>query len=143
MVSWIIKYITNRVLAAELKVQARRAMLKPFKPCKHVGCVELTRDVYCDKHKPTDTRRDSVAWRYLYNTKRWKNMRAERLLISPFCVECERQGRRVRATDVDHINDHKGNRRLFYDVSNLQTLCHSCHSKKTMRENPHPPPKKV
>ena len=43
-------------------------------------------------------------------------------------------GRRVRATDVDHIRDHRGDWALFTDRSNLQSLCHSCHSRKTMRE---------
>lgn len=117
-------------------------MLRPFRPCKRVGCVALTRDVYCDEHKPSDKRREGVTWRYLYNTRKWKEMRALHLLMSPFCVDCVRDGKRTRATDVDHIRDHKGNKRLFYDKNNLQSLCHSCHSKKTMRENPHPPAKK-
>ncbi|WP_327198035.1 HNH endonuclease [Sporanaerobacter acetigenes] len=28
---------------------------------------------------------------------------------------------------VDHIEPHKGNEDLFYDINNLQSLCKSCH----------------
>jgi 5-methylcytosine-specific restriction protein A len=35
---------------------------------------------------------------------------------------------------VDHIVDHKGDWRLFVDRNNLESLCHSCHSRKTLRE---------
>ena len=48
--------------------------------------------------------------------------------------ECARRGLRVRATDVDHIVDHKGDWGKFTDRSNLESLCHPCHSRKTMRE---------
>lgn len=61
-------------------------------------------------------------------------MRAAQLLIEPFCAECAKQGRRVRASDVDHIRDHKGNATIFFDADNLQSLCHSCHSRKTLAE---------
>jgi len=35
---------------------------------------------------------------------------------------------------VDHIQDHKGDRALFADLDNLESLCHSCHSRKTAAE---------
>jgi 5-methylcytosine-specific restriction protein A len=31
---------------------------------------------------------------------------------------------------VDHIKPHKGDQRLFWDKSNLQTLCKTCHDSK-------------
>ena len=51
------------------------------------------------------------------------------------CVECEKQGRIVAASEVDHKVPHKGNSFLFWDRDNWQGLCKSCHSRKTMREN--------
>jgi 5-methylcytosine-specific restriction protein A len=48
---------------------------------------------------------------------------------------CQAEGHTVSATDVDHITPHKGNKELFYDVSNLQSLCHSHHSQKTAKED--------
>ena len=44
---------------------------------------------------------------------------------NPLCVECERQGRTVAATVVDHITPHRGNTFLFWSVNDWQsiTLC--------------------
>jgi 5-methylcytosine-specific restriction protein A len=71
----------------------------------------------------------------MYQTDEWKlDLRPAQLLREPFCRECARHGRRVRATDVDHVVDHKGDWEKFCDRSNLESLCHSCHSRKTARE---------
>ena len=47
---------------------------------------------------------------------------------------CHAQGITTPGTDVDHITPHKGNQDLFWDKANLQTLCHACHSAKSMTE---------
>ena len=109
---------------------------KPLRPCRHPGCVALTREGWCPAHKPKPAaRRESAAWHNWYNLSIWTDqLRPAQLLREPFCRECARQGWRVRATDVDHVQDHKGNWALFIDKSNLESLCHSCHSRKTMRE---------
>lgn len=107
----------------------------PLRPCAHPGCPELTRETYCAAHKPAEApRRESAEWHRLYFTRRWKKLRERQLLIEPYCAECAKKGMRTRATDVDHIRPHRGIRRLFYDSDNLQSLCHSCHSEKTMKE---------
>ena len=49
-----------------------------------------------------------------------------------------KQGMYVRATDVDHITPHRGDRQLFWDESNWQPLCHRHHSMKTAREDSNP-----
>lgn len=36
---------------------------------------------------------------------------------------------------VDHIRPHKGDQELFWDPANLQSLCDSCHSRKTATED--------
>ena len=56
------------------------------------------------------------------------------LLLEPFCRECAKQGLRVWATDVDHIEPHRGDWSKFTDRNNLQSLCHACHSRKTAEE---------
>ncbi|SPA17227.1 Putative phage holin (fragment) [Cupriavidus taiwanensis] len=33
----------------------------------------------------------------------------------------------MRATVVDHVRPHRGDRRLFLDRTNLQSLCKLCH----------------
>lgn len=112
---------------------------RPMRPCHHPGCAALTRERYCDRHAPLHIKLDirpddQQAWRRLYKTTRWKQLRATQLLMQPFCADCAKRGERVRASDVDHIKDHKGNKALFYDAGNLQSLCHSCHSRKTLTE---------
>lgn len=46
-----------------------------------------------------------------------------------------RQGLIEQATDLDHIEPHRGDMTLFWDHDNWQSLCHSCHSAKTASED--------
>ena len=54
---------------------------------------------------------------------------------NPLCVRCKEQGRLTPATQVDHIKPWRGDRELFWDISNWQSLCASCHSLKTNHED--------
>jgi 5-methylcytosine-specific restriction protein A len=47
---------------------------------------------------------------------------------------CEAKGRVTAANVVDHIVDHRGDTKLFWDTSNWQPLCKPCHSEKTAAE---------
>ena len=108
---------------------------KPLRPCRHPGCGTLTREGWCPQHKPREAPRspEAAAWRRWYSLKIWtEDLRPGQLLREPFCRACAARGIRTQATDVDHIRDHKGDWELFTDWSNLQSLCHSCHSRKTM-----------
>lgn len=130
----------------------------PLKPCRHIGCTELVRGGgYCIRHQSDARRirravqrerRESATWHALYDSDRWRMMRAEQLLREPFCRECATAGIRTRANTADHITPHRGDPTLFYDPDNLQSLCQSCHSRKTMEERtarrrPLPPVKNV
>ncbi len=53
----------------------------------------------------------------------------------PLCQSCMLQGKWIAATVVDHIKPHKGDKKLFWDSSNWQPLCASCHSRKTAKED--------
>lgn len=112
--------------------------MKPLRPCRHPGCHELVSGGYCQQHQPKrrDNRsEESRTWRWMYSTDEWtQDLRPTQLLLEPFCQECAKRGLRVRATDVDHIEDHKGDWAKFCDRGNLRSLCHSCHSRKTARD---------
>ena len=108
---------------------------KPLRPCKHPGCPELTREGYCPKHKPTHRRRASAEYHGWYLLPVWTDdLRPGQLLREPFCRECARRGIRTTATVVDHIRPHRGDWALFIDQANHQSLCKSCHDRKTARE---------
>ena len=107
---------------------------KPLRPCRHPGCTVLVPDGYCDRHRPKDSRSDEAkSWHWMYLTPEWTDdLRPNQLLQEPFCRECARHGVRVPATEVDHIRPHRGDWAVFTDRGNLQSLCHTCHSRKTM-----------
>lgn len=109
---------------------------KPLRPCRHPGCRALTRTGWCPEHqpRPRDTRTPQP-WRRWYSLPIWtQRLRPDQLAREPFCRFCAARGLRVRATDVDHIRDHKGDWSLFADPANLESLCHRCHSRKTAAE---------
>ena len=69
-------------------------------------------------------------------SRAWRKARLSYLADHPFCVECKKKDLLVPATVVDHIQDHKGNPILFWNVDNWCSLCSTCHNRKTVRENP-------
>ncbi len=108
---------------------------KPLRPCKHPGCPELTREGWCPKHKPKHQRRASAEYHGWYLLPIWKDdLRPGQLVREPFCRECAKRGIRTPATVVDHIRPHRGDWALFIDPANHQSLCKSCHDRKTARE---------
>lgn len=106
----------------------------PKRICREVNCNVLVDGGYCSKHKrePKPENRPS-AFKRGY-TGKWRKVSKFYLAKHPLCVECEKQGLVTLATDVDHIKPHKGDKTLFWDKNNWQALCHSCHSKKTVKE---------
>jgi len=116
----------------------------PRKPCGCPTCPNLipVGQQFCEVHRKDspdlEAVRPSRSGGNLYNTARWRRLRKQVLQREPFCRECKKHGAAVMATDVDHIKSHRGNEELFWDINNLQPLCHSCHSKKTRRDDMNP-----
>lgn len=112
-------------------------VLRSASPCRASGCGALVRDGsgYCPKHaKRTETiKRESSTQRgYGYA---WQKARAGYLRNHPLCRRHQEKGQLVAATLVDHIVPHKGDKALFWDKTNWQPLCDSCHSEKTASED--------
>lgn len=72
-----------------------------------------------DDYRPSSSQR-------LYNAA-WRTARLTHLIANPWCVNCMRHGKQVCATVVDHIRPHRGDRELFFDPNNRQSLCKYCH----------------
>jgi 5-methylcytosine-specific restriction enzyme A len=68
-----------------------------------------------------------------YRSKLWRDARAYHLGTSPLCVHCEAQGKVTEATIVDHIVP-RSQGGLPFAESNLQSLCESCHARKSQSE---------
>ena len=108
--------------------------MKPLKPCKCLGCPKLTGDKYCEEHKKLYANEREGSSSRGYDSK-WRTARNRFLNANPLCVSCKEKGSLVKATVVDHIKPHRGDKKLFWDESNWQALCKRCHDKKTMTED--------
>lgn len=64
---------------------------------------------------------------------RWQRARAAWLAEHPLCVACWQAGQTTAATVVDHVIPHRGDKRLFWNPTNWQSLCKTCHDAKTRR----------
>ena len=108
------------------------------KKCLRIGCITAaTNKGYCANHQPNianPVQRQRAEYSRLYDTKGWKTLRKRILFNTPLCSRCATLGTTTAAADVDHVVPHRGDTKLFYDATNLQALCHSCHSYKTARE---------
>lgn len=119
-------------------------MNRPYQPCKHCGCPELTRNQngYCDTHvqnaidrdRASDRRRGTAQERgYTY---RWAKY-SKWFLRQPGNQICKLHiddGCTIVAQCVDHIQPHKGQSDpLFWDNGNHQPACIHCNSVKGNR----------
>ena len=112
--------------------------------CSYPGCPAVVHGQrFCQQHAvqierqyqaQLDDRRGSSSQRG-YGAQ-WRKARTMFLAEHPLCVDPygdhARQGQVVPATDVDHILPRRQGG--SNDASNLQALCHVCHSKKTSLE---------
>lgn len=103
------------------------------KQCKKPGCPGLTHDRFCEAHQREhnaeyERRRGSASARG-YGRK-WRKLAAFILIRDPYCMA---DGCNEWSTEVDHIVPRR--RGGTDDPSNLQGMCHDCHSAKTAKED--------
>ena len=112
---------------------------KPKVSCRHPGCPELVDagKKYCEKHKPLHPEEIRSAASRGYG-RAWQKASRQYLAAHPLCVKCMAEGRYTKATVVDHIKPHRGDRELFWDRDNWQALCKRCHDRKTWAEDRNP-----
>ncbi len=73
------------------------------------------------------------------STRRWQVLRMATLERDGYrCVICGARGR----LDVDHVKPVRTHPELGFDPDNVQSLCTTCHTRKTRIECGHPPPLK-
>jgi 5-methylcytosine-specific restriction protein A len=62
----------------------------------------------------------------LLSGRAWRKARLGFLNAAPLCVDCGRA-----ATVVDHRDPHRGDPAVFWDRGRWQSMCASCHGRKT------------
>ena len=115
----------------------------PTRACSFPQCPNVirTKSNYCKEHQKKVGQDYEKSYRKprpkRYSTRQWQNIRKIVLTTNPFCVDPFSQhkrygeGPRVLASEVDHIDGNPENNH----EDNLQSLCKSCHSRKTAVEN--------
>ena len=82
-----------------------------------------------------DRRSDqAAAYRALYRTAAWQNIRSNQLAAKPLCEWCSSSGRTALATVCDHAQPHRGDPALFHNGPFL-SLCKTCHDGAAQRRD--------
>ena len=101
----------------------------PRRPCRHIGCVELTADGWCIRHKAERVARYDREQRpergAFYSLAPWKRLRLVKLNRNPVCEDCGK----VLALQVHHVMPIETHPNLSLTMTNLRSLCASCHSR--------------
>lgn len=107
----------------------------PSLPCMEVGCGEfVTYRGRCAVHSKDRERETHRTGRIearsgrMYDRAKWQRTRRAQLAREPLCRDCG-----AIATEVDHVRplEEGGDPWAF---SNLQSLCASCHARKSLGE---------
>lgn len=89
---------------------------------RDTAAIEKARRAALDKQRGTRQERGYGA--------DWQAFRREHLKLNPLCVECGSDDR----PNVDHIESVREAPHRRLDPSNVRTLCHSCHSRRTAKD---------
>jgi 5-methylcytosine-specific restriction enzyme A len=109
--------------------------LRSLRPCKWIGCQDLTRETYCTTHaairdkekeltRATHDRARGSASSRGYGAQ-WQRVREIAIREHPICKCCEDQGV-IRASEVIHHVDHD---QYNNTRDNLMGLCRDCHER--------------
>lgn len=106
--------------------------------CAAAGCKnKATNNHRCDKHqykKATNKTRErnvDLKGKNVHDSYKWKQLRERKMRENPLCEHCFNKGLIVSAKEVDHILEIKDYPELAWNITNLQSLCVSCHRIKT------------
>ena len=105
---------------------------KPLPGCRKAGCpgkIDKGNCSHCGQSRRVDNRISAARRGY---GRRWQRLRLMQLARHPLCKHCQDAGIITAATEVDHILARRAGGSDA--MANLQSLCKSCHSKKTAAE---------
>ena len=76
--------------------------------------------------------RTAETWRKWYKLARWRRLRLKVFLRDLYTCQmrgCARLEPNASLLVADHVTPHRGDQVLFWDETNLQTLCKPCHDR--------------
>ena len=119
-------------------MKTKKAPQRAKRPCLVSSCKDFSENQgYCNQHQDRIRKKDrerGTAHQRGYDAE-WDKQRLLFLDENPLCVDHFKRKLIEAATVVDHIIPHKGDKKLFWDKSNWQALCKSCHDRKTATED--------
>lgn len=84
------------------------------------------------------TYRDNPEIARKYKSKKWQKLRKEKLLISPFCERCLKQGICNSSYIIHHkeyvTDQNYEDNNVFFNIENLESLCKRCHNKEHFKD---------
>jgi 5-methylcytosine-specific restriction endonuclease McrA len=110
--------------------------------CNYPGCSEtIPHRGYCEAHQWTAERKAKERKRQafknakrsnqaLYNTARWRKLRAQIIKRDRVCQTCGSD----TELQVHHLRPPRGDEGLFYHPDNLAVICATCHRRETAAE---------
>ena len=114
-------------------------------PAKRLATLQPTLQAPKDEAQLSKYRRDHKGHN-LYNSRRWRGsdgkegrdgLRWQTLLAAGFtCAMCGKTEADTSKLVADHKIPHRNNPVLFFDKTNLQALCASCHSSDKQKVEP-------
>ncbi|HCG9221686.1 TPA: HNH endonuclease [Vibrio parahaemolyticus] len=119
------------------------------KVCASAGCRNITTKRHCTscqavidkrskeyakKRARKSSARYEDKYKSFYGSPEWRSLRDKKLRKDPLCEDCKDNGFIREGKDVDHVIEIKDDWSLRLDITNLRTLCRSCHMRKTARE---------
>lgn len=121
--------------------------MKPMKQCNAITCRNLIPfdTQYCAQHihmkRESNKAYDTARWREephiraFYNSKRWRELSKQAKLRDDYlCQDCLAEGIYKQCDVTDHIVEVRDDWSKRWEMSNLRSLCHTCHGLKTREE---------
>jgi 5-methylcytosine-specific restriction endonuclease McrA len=76
---------------------------------------------------------DRLSRQAFYQSTEWRNLRAYKIFLNPFCERCAECKISKVAYHIHHKIDIEDDPNLALDINNLQSLCFSHHSSITFK----------
>ncbi len=78
------------------------------------------------------TYRDNPAIARKYKSKRWQKLRADKIILNPFCERCLKKNIYNSTYIVHHkeyitLKNYEEDN-VFFNIDNLESLCKKCHN---------------